>query len=56
MAFILTWLPKAQKDLSQALAYIRADNPAAAVAVGYSIIERIELLKDFPEIGALFRN
>jgi toxin ParE1/3/4 len=51
MACYLKWLPKAEADLNQALAYIRADNPTAAASLGYSIIDRVELLKDFPEMG-----
>jgi plasmid stabilization system protein ParE len=51
MAVRLKWLPKAEADLHQALAYIRTDNPEAAARLGAAILERVERLRDFPENG-----
>jgi toxin ParE1/3/4 len=51
MAARLTWLPLAEADLRDSLTYIAADNPSAAAAFGASIIDRIALLGDFPEMG-----
>jgi plasmid stabilization system protein ParE len=39
-------------ELETLLDYIRADNPAAADQFGTALLNHVELLKDFPRIGA----
>ena len=39
-------------ELEDLLDYIRANNPAAAEKLGTALLNHVELLKDFPRIGA----
>jgi len=47
----LRFTPQATRDLTEIADYIRAENPAAAQRVRDSILESLQLLSDFPEIG-----
>ena len=38
-------------DLRDITAYIKADNPSAAASFALTLIERTELLREFPEMG-----
>jgi addiction module RelE/StbE family toxin len=47
------WSPLAVSDLQDLTAYIRADNPSAAAALATALIERIDRLQEFPEMGRM---
>jgi toxin ParE1/3/4 len=47
----LRFTPRAAQDLIDIADYIRAENPAAAQRVRDSILESLQLLSDFPDIG-----
>jgi toxin ParE1/3/4 len=47
----ILWSPLALNDLRQIHDYIATDNPAAAYKIRKTIIERIGLLADYPELG-----
>lgn len=49
----LRFTPRAANDLSEIADYIRAENPNAALSVRASVLESVELLMQFPEIGRL---
>ena len=51
MAVHLIWSPLAQGDLKEVIEYIKNDNPPAAEKFSKLLIERAELLDDFPEMG-----
>lgn len=51
MAVQLTWSPLAENDLQDLVAYIASANPEAARVFAISLIEQIELLGNFPEMG-----
>ncbi len=53
MAVDLIWSPLAKADFREAVAYIRKDNAGAADAWRKSLLERVELLAEFPELGRL---
>jgi toxin ParE1/3/4 len=53
MAVHLTWSLLAENDLRDLVTYIRAANPLAAESFAASLIEQIELLADFPELGRM---
>jgi plasmid stabilization system protein ParE len=56
MDFKLIWTEAALSDLEQIARYYREDQKSvdAALRVGSEIIERIEVLKTFPDIGPLY--
>ncbi len=46
------WLtPRAKQDIITIAEYVRAENPVAAERVRGAILESLQLLTDFPEIG-----
>lgn len=47
----LEWSIFAQADRDQIFDYIEADSPRAAVAVDEAIVEQVETLARFPELG-----
>lgn len=49
----LRFTPRAANDLSEIADYIRVENPHAALRVRAAILESVELLAQFPEIGRL---
>lgn len=53
MASRIIWSTLAVDDLRQIVLFIKRDNPAAAERVGYKIIGRIEMLREFPEAGRI---
>jgi toxin ParE1/3/4 len=53
MAVHLIWSPLAKADFKQGVIYIRKDNPMAANAWRISVLEQIELLVGFPELGRI---
>ena len=56
MDFALIWTEKALSDLEEAIRFYREDQKSldAARRVGTEIIERVEILKSFPDIGPLY--
>ena len=44
--------PQALADLEEAVRYIAQDDPAAAVRIGNELIDRVEILENFPLLGA----
>ena len=53
MGIHLTWSLLAEKDLQDVMEYIRSANPQAAEFLATGLIERIEKLIDFPEMGRM---
>ena len=53
MDFKLIWTERALADLAEIIRHYREDehSPEAAKKVGAAIIERIEVLQSFPDIG-----
>ena len=45
------WLPIAERDRADQLAYVMARNPVAAIRLGDAIFNAAALLSDFPRIG-----
>ncbi|MDE2164253.1 MAG: type II toxin-antitoxin system RelE/ParE family toxin [Alphaproteobacteria bacterium] len=43
--------PRAKQDVIAIAEYVRAENPVAAERVRGAILESLQLLTDFPEIG-----
>jgi toxin ParE1/3/4 len=39
-------------DLEELVRYIAADDPAVAIRIGNDLIDRVEILENFPLIGA----
>jgi plasmid stabilization system protein ParE len=46
--------PQAIARLEEIVRYIAEDNPAAAHRLGMKLVDRAELLADFPELGRPF--
>jgi toxin ParE1/3/4 len=46
------WAEGARLDFKEILEFIAEDNPDASIRVGEKIIERINQLKSFPEMGS----
>lgn len=44
--------PQAVADLEAVVRYIAEDNPEAAFRVGQALIDRVQILENFPLIGA----
>lgn len=56
MDFKIIWTAPALEDLQAVVRYIARNDPTAAVRVGDKIIDHIEVLKSFPEIGPVYRR
>lgn len=56
MDFALIWTEQALSDLERAVRYYRDElgKVDVAVQVGTEILERVEILKAFPDIGPLY--
>ena len=52
----INWTEEAERWLRDIFDYITQDNPAAAAKVVSGIYEKAQLLRDFPEIGYLYRK
>ena len=50
--FQLEWLPAAKADLERLHAFIRSKSPEAAKKAVLTIIEGVDRLVDFPEMGS----
>jgi toxin ParE1/3/4 len=53
MAYKLIWSPAASEDLRHLVRFIAADSPDRAAAFGLRLIERVERLEGFPEMGRM---
>lgn len=51
MARVLVWSPEAVEDAEKIAAYIEHDSPWYAKAVISKIVETVEAIPDFPEMG-----
>jgi toxin ParE1/3/4 len=49
--FQLRLTSQAARDLREIVAYIARDNPVAAERFGFALVEKAELLKNFPLLG-----
>ena len=56
MGWKVIFSPTAIERLQQIVTLIAKDNPDAAVRMGVRLIERAELLGDFPELGRPYRK
>jgi len=56
MDFKLTWTEVALSDLERIVRYYREERKSAeaALRVGTDIVDRVEILKTFPDIGPLY--
>ncbi|HXI70751.1 MAG TPA: type II toxin-antitoxin system RelE/ParE family toxin [Verrucomicrobiae bacterium] len=52
MGFKIIFSPQAIADLKEVVRHIARDDPATAVRVGYELIDRVEILENFPLLGA----
>jgi plasmid stabilization system protein ParE len=52
----LIWTEESERWLRDIFDYIAADNPAAARGVVLGILARARLLRQFPEMGHIYRN
>ena len=44
--------PQAIVDLEEVVRHIARDDPVAAICIGNALIDRVEILEDFPLLGA----
>ncbi|MBI2866658.1 MAG: type II toxin-antitoxin system RelE/ParE family toxin [Chloroflexi bacterium] len=51
----IRWTEEADRWLRDIYAYIAADNPGAAKKVVAGIYDRVQVLRQFPELGYLYR-
>ncbi|MGO8764944.1 MAG: type II toxin-antitoxin system RelE/ParE family toxin [Limisphaerales bacterium] len=56
MDFKILWTPEATACLNEIVHFIAQDNPTAAIKMGDKILDRIQSLSDFPELGKIFRG
>lgn len=54
MEFQITWSPQAIDDLEELIGFISANNPVAARALAFRIVDRIESLARHPLLGSVF--
>ncbi|MFH1861328.1 MAG: type II toxin-antitoxin system RelE/ParE family toxin [bacterium] len=52
----IRWTVEAENWLKEIFSYIAEDNPTAAKRVVEGIWEKAQMLKDYPQIGHLFRK
>lgn len=46
--------PQAIADLEEVVRHIAKDDPATALRIGIALIDRVEILEDFPLVGSLY--
>jgi toxin ParE1/3/4 len=56
MGVRLTWSTPAQQDLAELESYIGSDDPAAASAVVSQLLERVDRLREYPEMGPIIQE
>lgn len=52
----IRWTEEASKWLRDIYDYIAQDNPSAAARVVEGIYNKVQILKDFPEIGYIYKS
>jgi toxin ParE1/3/4 len=52
----ILWGDGAKRDFTDAIAFIRSENPAGATRVGERILATIELLREFPDLAQVSRK
>jgi toxin ParE1/3/4 len=52
----IRWTAEAEKWMREIYGYIAQDNERAAQRVIAGVYERVQILKDFPEIGYKYRS
>lgn len=50
------WTDRAITDLQSVVAYVATRDREAARKIGYAIVERVQILEQFPLIGPVFRQ
>jgi toxin ParE1/3/4 len=53
MAYKVIWSPASRDDLRDLVRFIALDNPQRAGSFGIRMIERVERLQEFPEMGRI---
>jgi addiction module RelE/StbE family toxin len=48
----IIFAPQAIADLKEVVRYIAKDDPVTAVRIGNALIDRVEILENFPLLGA----
>ena len=56
MGWKIIFAPQALEQLEQIVRFIAQDDPNAAEQFGNYLVDRAELLADFPELGMLYRK
>lgn len=56
MAYKVIYAPAAIARLEDIVRYIAADDPITAEAFAFHLIDRAELLADFPELGTAYQK
>ena len=56
MGWKIIFAPQALEELEQIVRFIAQDDPTAAVRFGDYLVDRAELLANFPELGAPYRK
>lgn len=56
MGHKVIWTDEAIADLSQLVAFIAKDNPAAAVKLGEALIQKSMILEAHPRLGRMLRE
>jgi toxin ParE1/3/4 len=56
MGYKVIFAPQALEELEQIIRFIAQDDPAAAERFGNCLVDRAELLADFPELGTPYRK
>ena len=51
MAGKIIWSLQACEDLRDIVAFIAADNPAAAQSFGFRLMSKVDVLANFPQLG-----
>ena len=51
MAFQIIWSEQARDDLQSIVLFIVRDNPTVAESFGFRLMSKVDVLKQFPQIG-----
>lgn len=56
MGYRVVFAPEAHARLGEIVRFIAQDDPQAAIRFGDYLVDRAQLLADFPELGTPYRN
>ena len=56
MDYHLLYTQRALDDLAEIIRYIAEDNPDAASRFGHSLLDYLDLLRSYPQMGATIRQ